>query len=490
MEADQPKTKPVRSSIPLLYRIGRGLFRLTLGFYFSRIQRFHAERVPGSGPVFFTANHPNSVADAFVIGTSVSRKVNFVGTVQLFRWRAVCWLLTRCGVIAINRVKDDPRAMRTVLQTFEACFRVLEKGEAVGIFVEGLTSDDPQLKTVKTGAARMALELEERHGGRLGLQLVPTGLTYSAKDRYRSTALVYFGEPIKAADYLAGYHKNRHDGIQALTAELERRIQALMLHLPHLERARIVDAVKRLYLDRLWAGNTVIHEPVPPEAGELLLTKAIAARVEQAFEEHPARAEEFVRRLNHYERELRALHLSDEILAHFPDRRHILAHSLWLLVVMVIGAPVALYGWIHRILPYFIMEGASKKFAKQPADRTHIATTNMLAGILAFTLFYSLYTVIFHLLVGWPWTVWYALSLPVASLLAHYWLGEFRRFEASLRAAVVLLRAPAAGQRLLAERAEMIRLIDIERSELLRPGRAEDDRQASAIPVTTKGGGQ
>jgi len=86
--------------------------------------------------VLFTSNHPNSLTDSFIIGTSVPRKVNFVATVQLFRFKPLKALFTRCGVIPINRVKDDPKAMRTVAETFEACFRVLEKGEAVGIFPE------------------------------------------------------------------------------------------------------------------------------------------------------------------------------------------------------------------------------------------------------------------------------------------------------------------------------------------------------------------
>src|SRR5208282_6658034 len=175
-----------------MYRAMRRLVRLALGFYFRRIERFHAERVPATGPVLFTSNHPNSLTDAFVIGASVPRKVNFVATVQLFRIPPLRWLLSQCGVIAINRVKDDPRAMRTVKDTFEACFRVLECGEAVGIFPEGITHDDPQLKAVKTGAARMALELEHRHSGQLGLLIVPVGLTFSAKEIYRSEALVHF----------------------------------------------------------------------------------------------------------------------------------------------------------------------------------------------------------------------------------------------------------------------------------------------------------
>src|ERR1043166_2430574 len=180
----------------------RRLIGVALGFYFRRIERFHAGRVPAEGPLLFASNHPNSLTDSFIIGASVPRKVNFVATVQLFRVPFVKWLFTECGVIPINRTKDDPRAMRTVADTFAACHRVLEHGEAVGIFPEGVTYDDARLKQVKTGAARMALELEQRHGGRLGLQIVPVGLTYSAKELYRSDALAHFGEPLRVADFL------------------------------------------------------------------------------------------------------------------------------------------------------------------------------------------------------------------------------------------------------------------------------------------------
>jgi glycerol-3-phosphate O-acyltransferase/dihydroxyacetone phosphate acyltransferase len=220
-----------------LYTVMRGLIGLALGFYFRRIERFHAECVPATGPVLFVSNHPSSLNDSFVIGASVGRKVNFLATVQLFRFPPLKWLLLHCGVIPVNRFKDDPRAMRSVMDTFEAVFRVLERGEAVGIFPEGITHDDPQLKEVKSGAARMALEFEHRHGGKLGLQLVPVGLTFSAKEIYRSEALVNFGEPIRVAEFLAGYEAERKECIRRLTHEIETRIQNLIRNLRRLGAA-------------------------------------------------------------------------------------------------------------------------------------------------------------------------------------------------------------------------------------------------------------
>src|SRR3954471_24198146 len=118
--------------VPGLYRAIRWIGRIGLKVYFRRIERFHGERVPLQGPVLLACNHPNSLTDSFVVGAVVPRKVNFVATVQLFQFKPLKWLLTSCGVIPINRVKDDPRSMRSVADTFEACYQVLEAGEAIG----------------------------------------------------------------------------------------------------------------------------------------------------------------------------------------------------------------------------------------------------------------------------------------------------------------------------------------------------------------------
>ncbi len=463
------------ASIPIAYRASRWLLRATLGFYFARIERFHRERVPRTGPVLFTSNHPNSVTDAFVIGTSVPRKVNFVATVQLFRFAPLRWLLTRFGVIPVNRVKDDPRAMRTVMETFEACFRVLENGEAVGIFPEGITHDDPQLKTVKTGAARMALELEHRHSGRLGLQIVPVGLTFSAKERYRSEVLVNFGEPIRIADYLAGYPEKKHECIQKLTREIELRIESLILHLPKLERARIVQAVKGLYLDRLVVGNRVIHEPVPLKTGELMLTQAIAKAVDFTYEHHPERATLFAQTLDRYERWLRRLNLADEELAHSPDKVHFVWQSIAWALLGVVLLPVAVYGWVHRLLPVLLVKAAVNRVARLRPDQTGVSTTVILTGVLSFGAFYGAYVAVVHSIFGLPTSFWYALSLPAASLVAHYYLRELKRLSVSMRCTLIQLRAPSAAHRLLALRNELIAGIESARwqvpTEALAPER-------------------
>lgn len=446
--------------VPGLYRFMRMLIGLALGLFYRRIERFHPERVPDEGPVLFTSNHPNSLADSFIIGAAVPRKVNFVATVQLFSFKPLKWLLTNCGVIPINRLKDDPRGMRSVADTFEACYRVLENGEAIGIFPEGITHDDPQLKTVKSGAARMALELEHRHGGKLGLRIVPVGLNLPAKAKYRSEVLVNFGEPICAADFLWGYAERKKECINELNARIEQSLQALILHIPELEHVRVVEAVKRLYLERLLVGSRVISEPASSRAEELRLTQNIAASVEYIYRTQPKKAEAFVQKLNWYETGLKRLELSEESLERQPQKRKLAWLSLYWAVFAVLLAPIALYGWLHRLLPFLIVRWSVKRFANVQKHKAQTATTVIISGLVSFGFFYTIYISIFLKFFNWHAAVWYGLSLPVSGILAHYYVRKLRRLGTGLRDTFVLLRAPMPVKRLLVLRVELIREIE------------------------------
>ena len=446
-----------------MYTVMRWLVGLALGFYFRRIERFHVERVPAEGPVLFVSNHPNSLADSFVIGASVPRKVNFVATVQLFRIAPLRWLFSKCGVIPINRVKDDPRAMRSVADTFEACYRVLGAGEAVGIFPEGITYDDEQLKEVKSGAARMALEFEHRHGGRKGVRIVPVGLTYSAKEIYRSDVLAHFGEPLRAPDFMEGYPERRKECIQKLTSEIEGRLKSLILHLPQLEQARLVAAVRRLYSEEPRHAFTV--EKLSRGAEELVLAQRIAHVVEHISATEPERTAAFAAKLALYERSLKRLRLPEGDLALFAEKRKLVLRSIGWTVLVLVGAPVAVYGWIHRAIPYAIIKWAARHFSEPGKRKAQAATTAIVSGVVVFALFYGLCVLLVHAWLGWPASFWYALSLPPASLLAYYYARELRRLISGIQSAMVLLRAPFAARRLMLLRAELLSEIEAVRRE-------------------------
>jgi len=188
--------------------------------------------------------------------------------------------------------------------------------------------------------------------------------------------------------------------------------------------------------------------------------------VEQVYHSKPERAAAFATKLDTYERWLARLQISDENLSLSPKTQRLVGRSLFSALAGILGAPIALYGWVHRAIPYALVKWAVARFTSPGHRKAQTATAAIEAGIVAFGLFYGVFILIFHSLYGWPASFWYALSLPPASLLAHYYLREARKWIAGVRNTIVLLRAPMGSRRLLRLRAELVAEIDAARHEL------------------------
>ena len=80
-------------------------------------------------------------------------------------------------------------------------------------FPEGTSHSDPQLRPLKTGAARIALSAEAEHDGRLGVTIVPVGLAYERKTLFRSSVLLVVGEPLAVAPLLPDYHRDERGAV-------------------------------------------------------------------------------------------------------------------------------------------------------------------------------------------------------------------------------------------------------------------------------------
>lgn len=417
----------------------RGLLTTALGFYFRRLELLSGERVPSSGPLLIVANHPNSLSDAAVAAVLLPRRFSIVATAVLFRFPPLAWLLRRLGVIPVNRASDDPRAMRSVKDTFEAVFAALVPGGAVLIFPEGITYDEPALRPFKSGPARMALELEHRHGGKLGLNILPVGLHYPQKGRYRGDALAHAGTPLAAADFLAGYPERKKEAVERLTAAIEDGIKALVVHIPDAARARTVDGVLLLR----GAGEGA--------AEDLTARRAVAAAVEKSFAERPAEVTAFAAELAAYERLLARLAVDDAAVRAASGERLGTRATLLRGVAVVVLAPVALWGAVHRALPLALVAWAVPRLDRKDGLTARVGTHALLVAIPAFLGFYGALIALVHARWGWPASLWYALSLAPAGLLAEAYQREAARLgEGALR--LSRLRALARGPAELARR--------------------------------------
>ncbi len=107
------------------------------------------------------------------------------------------------------------------------------------IFPEGTSVSERRLRPLKTGAARIALGAEARHGFQLGLQVVPVAINYFDPSTFRSDVLLNVAPPIVVADYAAAYAQDPDAAADQLTEAIRRGAGAPPGHHPRRGRGRL-----------------------------------------------------------------------------------------------------------------------------------------------------------------------------------------------------------------------------------------------------------
>jgi len=227
-----------------------------------------------------------------------------------------------------------------------------------------------------------------------------------------------------------------------------------------------------------------VKESLTPRSEELVLTRAIVSAVEYASRSIPGRLAAFVRALDRYEHWRDRLRLSDAAVDQFESKTTLAIRCFASAATAVIGFPMAAFGWLHRMPPALLVNWAVNHLTDAPVRKAQTAHVSMLAGLVGFGGFYSLYIAVVHHWFGWPISLWYAMSLPVAGLAAHYYSREFRRLRDHVRMTLLLLRAPAAARRLQKMRARLLTEIEAMREDYRRT--LKTDPSGSPTPVQHK----
>ncbi len=163
----------------MIYPILKQLLSVTVRGFFKNYKVKNIELVPAESPLLIVANHPGTFMDPIVIATNIPREVSFISKAEVFKGGFAKWLLPKFNMIPVYRKQDDPTLMGKNQDTFIRVYELLENKGAILIFPEGISLNDRKLKEIKTGTARMAFGAEIRNSFKLGVKILPVGLTYS-----------------------------------------------------------------------------------------------------------------------------------------------------------------------------------------------------------------------------------------------------------------------------------------------------------------------
>ena len=223
------------------------LLRFALRIYFRRIEVAGLEHVPRDSPVIFVLNHPNALVDPVFLLCLTPRRVSFLAKAPLFRMPVLGFLVRALDSLPVYRSQDEGEDISKNRETFVLARKLLSRGGTLGICPEGVSHDEPRLKPLKTGAARIALGTVSGADS-LNLKIVPAGLFYTAKTRFRSAALLYFGQPIDVEPVELDSAGNPPRGAtRVLSDRIERALRDVILEAEHKEALALIEKAERMF---------------------------------------------------------------------------------------------------------------------------------------------------------------------------------------------------------------------------------------------------
>lgn len=436
----------------MLYRVLVRFLGLVARTFYRRIEVVGLEHVPARGGVIFAGNHPNALIDGLLLISQAGRTpVHFLGNAKLWRIPLLARLLDMLGAVPVLRREEHGRDADN-RGAFQRVDEILASGGCVAIFPEGVSHTDSHLTTLKTGTARMALHAAARREA--GVTIIPFGLTYLSRHRFRSQALVHFAAPMPIDEQrLAAYQRDEAGTVRQLTEELRERLSGVTLNAPDWATLRFIHAARRLY------------KPVSVQ-----LTPATYVDLSRRFVERYTRfaGEPDVQRLRSeieaYQAQLDLLGLKDHQISHPVSAGVAMKRIVWRSALVIVLLPLALPGAVVVLPAAWLAATVGTRFSYDVDD---IATLKVTTAVPVLLSAYALLSLAAGVGFGWGWAMLVMLLLPVSCFAALFVLEKQAQLLASIR-----------GVFRLACLSRDIEALDARRKQLVNAVRAAVDRYA------------
>jgi 1-acyl-sn-glycerol-3-phosphate acyltransferase len=425
----------------MMQRFVISIIQLITNTFFRRIDVVGEENIPSEGPVIFAGNHPNALMDGWLLMARSGRwPLHFMANAKLWKYRLLGRLLNASGAVPVYRHEEHDGKVDNS-KAFDKLYEVIERGDCMGIFPEGVSHTESQLTKLKTGAARIALSVAQR--GKVKVTIIPCGLNYMHRHRFRSQVLIEFGEPIVVdGEWIDDFKGDERETVRKLTDYLADALAAVTLNAPDWSTLRFVQAARRLYKP---ASATL----APSEYVELN-RRFVEAYLNMAEEPETV---EFRKTVDDYQSRLDVLGLKDYQLRTKISVGKAFSRLLVRSVSLMLLLPVAIPGVLLHLPVGWLAAYVGDRFSYEEDD---IATLKVFASMALLPILYLLAAFLIGSYFGMVWAIAAVVGLTI-SFSASIWVIEA---QATLLASMVSIlrrtRLRAEIENLHATRADLV----------------------------------
>ena len=355
---------------------------------YRRFEVHGKKQIPKNSAVIFGVNHSNTLMDALVLLAADNIKKVFIARGDIFKNPAVAKLLNFFRILPIFRIRNGVAAVRQNDDSLNKAVDVIHDHVDLYLFPEGTHRTKHSLMRMGKGLFHIALDANKQFGDQSPVYIIPTAIEYGDYFRYRSTAMINFGQPINVTEFIKNTtEENEAITINQLKEMLGQEISKLFTYIPDDDDYDAIWEIVKMKNEKRSGG---LYK-------KMLRNRATVDKILAYKEKQPEEAQSLFKHVMDFAAERRRQKISVTSTA----KKYPLLDSLWKLAVLLIGLPyfvtsaaVNLPVWLTTL----IIRGKLK-------DKAFSNTVSFGVEFVLFPLIFIVGTILLFCYLPWYWAI-------------------------------------------------------------------------------------
>ena len=372
---------------------------------YRKMQYTGFKEIPDDGAVIFAPNHTGTLMDALVILASNHKPKVFVARADIFKNPTLAKVFRFLKIMPIMRMRDGLDEVKKNNKTIEQAVDVLKDKVPFCIFPEGTHQAKYSLQPISKGIFRIALQAHELMPD-TPLYIVPVGIRYGSFWRYRSTAHIKYGKPLKVNDFVEqNSEKTPQELMNVMRVALDKGMKETIHYIPNNEDYNATYEICAAVLNKQLE---TVTDKVNAMDAQIKANNKTVKQVCELKESNAELAEKLVSLGNKAAKIRKSNGISLKSVVSENSAFLNIFKSLLLLVTL----PYTLAAGLLSLPVILLCNTICKKFK----DKAFCNSVRMIFNLLVWPLLMIIYSVIAYICLPWQW----ALPLTLVMLPAPY----------------------------------------------------------------------
>ena len=379
---------------------------------YRKIRYTGFENVPDDGAVIFAPNHTGTLMDALVILACNNKPKVFVARADIFKNPTLAKVFRFFKIMPIMRMRDGFDEVKKNNKTIEQAVDVLKDKVPFCIFPEGTHQPKYSLQPISKGIFRIALQAQALMPD-MPLYIVPVGIRYGSFWRYRSTAHIKFGEPLKVNDFIEqNSEQTPQELMNIMRVALEKGMKETIHYIPNNED---YDATYEICATVLDKQLETVKDGVNAMDALIKANNKTVKQISELKTSNPELAEKLISLGNKVAniRKAKGISLKSVVSGNSAFL------NIFKFLLLLVTLPYTLVACLLSLPVTLLCNTLCKKFK----DKAFHNSVRMIFNLLVWPLLMIIYSVIAYICLPWQW----ALPLTLALLPAPYIVQDVYR---------------------------------------------------------------